>query len=114
VATSMALTVPSLIEQVEVIEGANISGHGQEFDEDRDMRALILPESAIWVEAQEPIAPSNVELLAFNVLPNAHSLRQRVTLYLERVRPEHHFLLQFRTAARLHNSPSPGNRHVGE
>jgi len=73
-ATSILLTVSSLIEQVEFIEGANIIDHGQESDEDRDMRTVILPVFAIWVEAQDPIVPSNVEPLACNVFPNTHSL----------------------------------------
>jgi len=117
-ATSILLTVSSLIEQVEFIEGANIIDHGQESDEDRDMRTVILPVFAIWVEAQDPIVPSNVEPLACNVFPNTHSLCQRVTLYLKRVRPEHCLLHRFRTAARPHTFPSsfcqPANHHVGE
>jgi len=110
----MALTFSSLIEQVEFIKGANTSGHpGKESDEGRDIRVVVIfSVFAIWVEVYDPFVPSNAELLAFNVFPNAHSLCQRVTLYLERVSPEYCLRRRFRTAARPHNSPRPTPTHT--
>jgi len=101
VGSSMALPFWSLIEQVDFIKGGNISGVGEECDEERNISGVIFGVFAIWVELHPPLVPSNAELVARNAFSNAHSLCQRVALYFERVRPQHCLCHGFGTAATL-------------
>ena len=88
-AMDLVLGVGALVNESQLEEGADIGAVAGEGDEDGDVSGVVFGVFTVRVEVNCPLVTSHREVLAGDVLPNTHSLRQRVPFDCEVVGPIH-------------------------
>ena len=109
VAVHLVLLLPALVHQRELEQRAHVRALAGERDEHRHVGGVVLWIFAVGVEVDGPLVASDGEVVARDVLPDAHALGQRVALDHELVRPVHR--LRHRPRARRRHQRALLRRH---
>lgn len=101
------LPLPALVNQSQLKQRAHVRPLARQRDENRYIRRVVLGILTIGVKVNRPLVTPDGEIVASNMLPDAHTLRHGVSLDHEAVRAV--YRLRHRARAGRRNQQARGS-----